>query len=72
MAIKIINDAPSPKVIRNTICLNCGVELQYTPQDVRGFSYSSYDGSSDMQFQIDCPKCHSTIIVSNPHRGGGY
>lgn len=64
MAIKIIDPNPSPQVVKQCICRNCGVTLEYTPADTRKQTIRDYGGGSDTYKFIDCPKCGEAINVS--------
>ena len=63
MTIKIINDIPDSSVVKRAICRNCGVTLEYTPNDTRLEVVGDYGGGRDTYRRIDCPKCHSVITV---------
>ena len=64
MAIRIVNEVPDASVVKQCLCRNCGVKLEYTPADVRKESMYDYTGSSDTYRRIDCPKCQHVINVS--------
>ncbi len=63
MVIRIINEVPHPTVVKEVICKNCGVTLEYTPSDVTENRYTDYGGGSGVQGLIGCPKCAKTIVV---------
>ena len=64
MAIVIVDHVPSPEVVKRCLCRNCGVTLQYTPNDVtKGFT-TDYTGCRDTYNYINCLKCNHTIRVS--------
>ena len=63
MVIRIINEVPHPTVVKEVICKNCGVTLEYTPSDVTENRYRDYDGGGGVQGLIGCPKCSKTIVV---------
>jgi hypothetical protein len=63
MAIRIINEVPHPTVVKEVICKNCGVTLEYTPADVEINKYTDIDGGRGVQGLIGCPKCSKPIIV---------
>jgi uncharacterized protein with PIN domain len=62
MTIKIVDDKPDPSVLKEIICKNCGVKLQYTPNDVLSskVEVSDYDY---IHYFIICPnpKCRFRI-----------
>jgi len=55
--IKIIKDTPHPTVVKEAICRNCGVTLEYTPHDVQSYVSHDYGGGADTVRYIPCPKC---------------
>lgn len=63
MAVKIINDKPDAKVVKQVICRNCGVTLEYVPADTREEKRTDYTGDADNYKVIDCPKCNHKITV---------
>lgn len=63
MAVTIIDERPSPKVAKQTTCGNCGVTLEYTPNDVRKDWRTDYTGCKDCYRVVNCPKCRSAITV---------
>lgn len=64
MAVIIINETPAPSVVKQCICRNCGVTLQYTPNDTTSVSESDYGGGRDTFNVIHCVKCNTRIRVS--------
>ena len=64
MVVKVISDKPVKT--KRQICPKCGYELEYTGEDIESFTSSSYDGSSDTNYLIRCPRptCRETIYVS--------
>jgi len=63
MAIKIIEEKPDASVVKQAICRNCGVKLEYVPADIKWNTYSDYGGGSDTVGHIGCPKCREAISV---------
>ena len=63
MAVTIIDERPSPTVVKQTTCGNCGVTLEYTPNDVREDWRTDYTGGKDCYRIVDCPKCQNSITV---------
>ena len=63
MAIKIIKKAPSKKVVKQCICRNCGVTLEYTPADVVYKVYQDYGGGSDKYGEFNCPNCGKFLQI---------
>jgi 5-methylcytosine-specific restriction endonuclease McrA len=57
MAIRIIDDKPHKSVVKEQVCTNCGVTLEYVPADVKEFVHHDYGGGSDVVRYIVCPKC---------------
>ncbi len=62
--IKIIDDKPHHSVVRQVICRNCGVTLEYTPNDVLERKVSDYGGGTDTYRWLSCPKCTKDVPVS--------
>lgn len=60
MTIQIINEGPDPSVVKEVLCLNCGVKLSYVPADIERKSYDYYDGVEVIK-TITCPKCNEVI-----------
>lgn len=56
--IKVINDTPHPSVVKQIVCRNCGVTLEYTPNDVMERIDRDYGGGSELFRYIPCPKCN--------------
>lgn len=63
MAIKIVEEKPHKSVVKRVVCLNCGVTLEYVPNDVKVHIYKDISGTSDSYNYIDCPKCSKRIVV---------
>jgi len=64
MTVVIVDEKPDYSVIKRVICNNCGIKLEYTPDDVTKESRMDYTGSSDTYSFINCPKCKKDITVS--------
>jgi len=64
MTIKIINDVPAASVVKRRICGNCGVTLEYTPNDVQKKTETDYTGCKDVYRFIPCPKCSDILYVA--------
>jgi len=64
MTIKIINQEPSREVVKQIVCKNCGVTLEYTPNDIREEKRTDYTGDSDIYKLIDCANCNAVLTVS--------
>jgi hypothetical protein len=62
MTVKIIDEGPDPSVVKECICKNCGVKLQYVPKDVQKKSYRYFDESRITKFII-CPSCEENVYV---------
>lgn len=64
MSVKIINEIPDPKIVKQKVCHNCGVTLEYVPNDViLLWSGIDYSGGSDGAKGFKCPKCKKDIII---------
>lgn len=58
--IKIIEQKPDKSVVKTVICRNCGVKLEYVPNDL--IHNSGNDWSTD---HIVCPNCHKSIVINS-------
>ena len=63
MTVKIIKTEPDRKVIKEVVCNNCGVTLQYVPNDVKNYVHNDYGGGSDTIYYIDCPACNKKVDI---------
>ena len=45
MVVRIIDPNPHPSVVKQVLCRNCGVKLEYTPADVSKRTVTDYTGS---------------------------
>lgn len=63
MTIKIINKKPHKSVIKQCVCKNCGVTLEYAPNDVKIKTYGDYGGGSDNYEEFNCPNCRKLIQI---------
>jgi len=63
MTIVIVDEKPAKSVVRQCVCKNCGVTLEYVPADIRDHRSSDYTGGVDIDPVIDCPKCTKMIFV---------
>jgi hypothetical protein len=64
MTVKIIKMEPDPQVVRQTVCFNCGVTLEYVPNDIKNRVHRDYTGDSDTVYYIDCAACNQQVRVS--------
>lgn len=62
--IRIIKKEPSPSVLKEVICRNCGVTLEYVPNDVKKRMVQDYGGASDEYKWLECPSCNHDVPVS--------
>lgn len=63
MAVTVKNPNPHPSVIKEAICRNCGVTLEYTPKDVHQRKEYDYGGGSEIVKYIECPACSGKVNV---------
>ena len=60
MSVRVVNKEPSPSVVKEVICPECGVTLSYAPKDI--LVYMDYEG--DVYFRgIICPNCKERIYI---------
>lgn len=63
MTVKIIKTEPDSTVVKEAVCRNCGVTLQYVPKDVKNHVHHDYAGGSDTVYYIECPACNHQVHV---------
>lgn len=64
MAIRIIDTTPHKSVVKEVVCRNCGVTLEYTPADIQSVTVCDYRGDSDTYHHIKCPNCSHEQTVN--------
>lgn len=63
MVVRIVEEKPDPSVVKKVICRNCGVTLEYVPNDVKSCHGTDYSGGPDGHEWVDCPKCNRKAII---------
>lgn len=63
MIVKVIEEKPDPSVVKRIICQNCGVTLEYVPNDVKSFHGTDMSGGPDGSEWVVCPKCNKPAII---------
>lgn len=63
MTVTVIDPKPHHTVVKQAICRECGVTLQYVPNDVKTQRVSDYGGGSDIVHYIECPACNNEVGV---------
>ena len=63
MAVKIVDEIPHESVVKKVVCRNCGITLEYVPNDVKSRSHTDYSGTADTYYFIDCLKCQKPVEV---------
>lgn len=61
--VRIIDPIPAQSVVKQVLCLNCGVKLEYVPNDVKKVDGRDYSGGSDGHEFINCPSCSKKVIL---------
>ena len=61
--VRIVKSEPHPSVVKEVVCLKCGVTLEYTPVDVKSRYVRDYDGGGDTVKWIDYLKCDNQVYV---------
>jgi hypothetical protein len=61
--VKVISTTPHPSVVKEVVCRNCGVTLEYIPKDIQEHRYKDYDGCSETEYFITCPPCGHMVHV---------
>ena len=65
--IKVIDTKPHRSVVKQCICRNCGVTLEYVPNDVKEETHGDYGGGSDTVYFLVCPNppCMKRVYVKS-------
>ena len=61
--VKIVNKEPHSSVVKEKVCGNCGVTLEYVPLDVKEDYSTDYTGGKDYYNYIICPNCNKRVKV---------
>jgi DNA-directed RNA polymerase subunit RPC12/RpoP len=61
--VKVIDETPDPKIVKQISCQACGVRLEYVPIEILTRSGHDYSGGPDGEDYIICPKCKSKVII---------
>ena len=65
MAVRVVKKEPDPSVIKEIVCGNCGVTLEYVPNDAKIRNWSDYGGGSNTTKYIVCPECNYEVVTEN-------
>jgi hypothetical protein len=63
MAVRIVDETPDPQIVKYVSCRNCGVRLEYVPNDVRSYHGTDISGGPDGLEWVDCPKCSGRAVI---------
>lgn len=62
--MKVIDEKPDPSVVKTVVCSNCGVKLEYVPDDVKTlWSGTDISGGPDGAEGFECPRCRHAIVL---------
>lgn len=61
--VRVINSTPDASIVKQKVCRNCGVTLEYTPNDVAIKKTIDYTGHVDVDHVIKCPSCQKEVYV---------
>lgn len=61
--VTVVNKQPHASVVKEIICKNCGVTLQYVPRDIKERIERDYGGGSERVRYIECPECNDQVTV---------
>ena len=61
--MRIIDNTPHKSVVKECVCYNCGVTLEYVPNDVSKRTETDYTGSKDIISYVVCPACNHQVTV---------
>lgn len=70
MAVRVIDEAPDPAVVRRATCRSCGARLEFVPIDILDGVDTDYTGGRDPYAFVRCPKCSREVRVDKYARGG--
>ncbi len=70
MVVRIIEEKPDPSVVRQVVCQECGVKLEFTKGDVTTRKYRDISQVECSYCWITCPKCHKEVNVTNYYYKG--
>jgi ribosomal protein S27AE len=65
MTVRVIKKKPNKSVVKRKVCDNCGVTLEYTPQDIHRRDGTDYGGGPDGEEWIVCPECGKKVILKS-------
>jgi hypothetical protein len=65
MVVEVIKTEPDPSVVKQVVCGNCGVTLQYVPNDVLRRDGLDYSGGSDGEEWVECPNCEKKAVIDS-------
>lgn len=63
MTVRVIDPTPHKSVVKEIVCKNCGVTLEYTPNDVKKRNGKDWSGGPDGEEWVDCPNCNKKAII---------
>lgn len=63
--VKVVNEQPDPKVVKQIVCKSCGVTLEYLPIEVKVYNGTDYGGGPEGHEWIDCPQCQNKVILKS-------
>jgi hypothetical protein len=61
--VRVVKTEPAPSVVKEVVCRNCGVTLEYVPNDVKSEIHRNYGGESYRYDYIQCPACANKVGV---------
>ena len=61
--VRIVKVEPHSSVVKEVVCRNCGVTLEYTPSDIKEDYSTDYTGGTDYYKYIKCPPCGHEVQV---------
>lgn len=62
--VRVIDPTPDKSVVKVTICQECGVKLEYVPNDIKSYDSRDYTGDVDTYYYIACPNCGKRVYVT--------
>lgn len=63
--VRIVEEKPDRSVVKRIVCRNCGVKLEYVPNDVKERHGTDYGGGPDGCKWINCPKCGKQVVIES-------
>lgn len=64
MVVRVVKEEPHPIVVKEVVCANCGVTLEYTPNDVQRHEDTGLSCGPNCATWVECPKCSEKAVIA--------